>query len=120
MGMYHCIVFIGLILLGGSSVSAQEDACYREGTNCDRQGQGNEIGHTPYFPDIWACELACRDTQGCSWFTFYENSDFYMCYLLTACDSPSMDDHAISGMIDECTEDTTPTRIPTWVSDKSE
>ena len=25
-----------------------------------------------------------RDTQGCSWFTFYENSDFYMCYLLTA------------------------------------
>ena len=25
-----------------------------------RSGLGNEIGHTPYFPDIWACELACR------------------------------------------------------------
>ena len=72
--MYQSLVFICVIL---ATASAQEDPCYREGTNCYkyyfkvkplfkyfiigfRQGLGNEIGHTPYFPDIWACELACR------------------------------------------------------------
>ena len=42
----------------------------------------------PYFADIWACEMACGDTAGCEWFTWYENEGFYMCYLLTSCDSP--------------------------------
>ena len=48
----------------------------------------NEIGHVPYMKEIWACELACRDTGGCNWFTWYENSGFYMCYLLTDCQGP--------------------------------
>ena len=34
-----------------------------------REGE-NAIGTIPYFPDIWACELACRDTPACSWFTW--------------------------------------------------
>ena len=53
-----------------------------------RANFGNEIGHVPYFADIWACEMACGDTAGCEWFTWYENEGFYMCYLLTSCDSP--------------------------------
>merc|ERR1711976_445230 len=101
-------VFVGLAW-------CQEDECYQVDTNCYRP-ELNEIGHTPYMPDIWACELACRDTPGCTWFTWYENTGYYMCYLLTACDSPQIDDKAVSGKIEECTPDTTPTRMPTWTS----
>ena len=47
----------------------------------------NEIGRIPYMPDIWACELACRDEPSCHWFTWYDMDQFFMCYLLTDCDS---------------------------------
>ena len=40
-----------------------------------REGE-NAIGTIPYFPDIWACELACRDTPACSWFTWWQPPTF--------------------------------------------
>merc|ERR1712141_188902 len=92
---------------------AQEDPCYREDTNCHRPGE-NDLGTIPYFPDIWACELACRDTTGCNWFTWYENPGFYNCYLLSSCNDPKTDKRAISGKLEECSPDTTPTIRPTW------
>merc|ERR1712121_175285 len=95
-------------------VISQEDECYREKTNCYREDLNNEIGHVPYMKEIWACELACRETGGCNWFTWYENSGFYMCYLLTSCEGPLVDSRAVSARLDECTPDTTPTIRPTW------
>merc|ERR1711915_356024 len=40
-----------------------DDPCYREDTNCYEKGV-NLVGNVPYLPEIWACELACKDTSG--------------------------------------------------------
>merc|ERR1712165_170574 len=98
---------------------AQEDPCYREDINCHRPGE-NGLGTIPYFPDIWACELACRDTAGCNWFTWFENPGFYNCYLLTSCNDPRGDERAISGKVEDCSPDTTPTKFPPWTSPHAE
>ena len=159
--MYQYLVFICVIL---ATASAQEDPCYREGTNCYKShyycfqfflysmmsfssGLGNEIGHTPYFPDIWACELACRYKEAVTyvsnilklnisqrhprlllvhllwehwllhvlppqilWLSLHVSEVMDMASKHLELNAKSRDDHAISGMIDECTEDTTPTR----------
>ena len=113
--------FLGCLMAVMMVVSAQEDPCYRENTNCHRWLRNgiewnslirdlvsfnspeiclltdashefreeemtwkwqqsnlwfsrpgvNDLGTIPYFPDIWACELACRDTAGCNWFTWW-------------------------------------------------
>merc|ERR1711915_241750 len=58
-----------------------DDPCYREDTNCYEKGV-NLVGNVPYLPEIWACELACKETSGCNWFTWYQQDGFHMCYLL--------------------------------------
>merc|ERR1712080_606424 len=55
-----------------ASTSAQDapDPCIRKDTNCYQEGNGQEIGHTTWLPDVTVCENACRDTPGCAWFTY--------------------------------------------------
>merc|ERR1712189_75541 len=95
-----------------------DDPCYTEDTNCYEKGV-NGVGTVPYLPEIWACELACKDTSGCNWFTWYQQDGFHMCYLLDSCNHPSNDKAGVSGKVNECSPDTTPTRSPTWTSPKS-
>eukprot|EP00092_Neocalanus_flemingeri_P014159 GFUD01015275.1.p1 GENE.GFUD01015275.1~~GFUD01015275.1.p1 ORF type:complete len:118 (-),score=24.44 GFUD01015275.1:95-448(-) len=110
--LFHYLVLL-LVPLSVAGAAGDDDPCYQEGTNCYWPGE-NEIGHTPYLQDIWACELACQDTSGCVWFTWFQQSGFYMCYLLTECPKPFKDDKSVSAKIEDCTPDTTPTRRPTW------
>merc|ERR1719419_328208 len=72
-----------------------DDPCYREDTNCYEKGV-NGVGTVPYLPEIWACELACKDTSGCNWFTWYQQDGFHMCYLLDSCNHPSNDKAGVS------------------------
>ena len=102
-----------LLLFPLSAVLGVEDPCYQEAVNCYWPGE-NEIAHIPYLQAIWACELACKDTSMCEWFTWLKQDGFYICYLLTECSKPFKDERSVSGRIEECSPDTTPTLRPTW------
>eukprot|EP00090_Calanus_glacialis_P001748 TRINITY_DN11281_c0_g1_i1.p1 TRINITY_DN11281_c0_g1~~TRINITY_DN11281_c0_g1_i1.p1 ORF type:complete len:119 (-),score=28.12 TRINITY_DN11281_c0_g1_i1:90-446(-) len=109
---HHLLLLVLPLALAGS-LPRIDDPCYRANTNCFRKGE-NELGMIPYMKDIWACELACRDTDTCAWFTWYKQDGFHMCYLLTACAHPANDENGVSAKLEECTPDTTPTIRPTW------
>ena len=100
---HHLLLLLLPIALPGEG---GPDPCYRGATNCYRPGE-NDLAHLPYLLDIWACEMTCRDTEGCAWFTWYEQEECLqdMCYLLTECAQPVKDEHSVSARLDECHPD---------------
>merc|ERR1719435_356633 len=90
------ILLLAPLAMAGALPASPEDPCYQKDLNCFIESQ-SEIGHFGFLPDIWSCEMACRDESACEWFTWSKH-----------------DDLSISGKISECTPDTTPTARPPW------
>merc|ERR1712083_561612 len=88
--------------MASTANSRQDDPCVQKETNCWQEGNGHEIGHTTYLPDIEVCEGACRETLGCTWFTYHYGNHFNTCYLLRDCPNPRKEDLFSSGQLTQC------------------
>merc|ERR1719348_2978183 len=64
------LLLVPLVMCGALPASP-EDPCYQKGLNCFFEST-SEIGHFGFLPDIWSCEMACRDESACKWFTWYK------------------------------------------------